>query len=70
VNVYEGIIYSGFLLFLDLDHLDAVVGAAREANLVRQSHLVTLRAGDEMQRLQGVVAAPTIASPFGDFAFW
>jgi hypothetical protein len=57
-------------LFLDLDHLNAVVRAAVRANVVRQMRLFALRARHKLPGLERQVATAAIAAALLNLSLW
>ncbi len=60
-----------FLRFFFLgDDFAPIIIAAVRAHNVRQAHLATIGAGDQVGSGQRVVRAAAVAAAFGVFAFW
>jgi hypothetical protein len=59
-----------FLFGLDFKDFDALVAATRRANLVRQTHFVTLGARNHVPGPECQVAAPATFAAFTQLAFW
>jgi hypothetical protein len=58
-----------FLFFLDLNYFAAFVMPAARANAVRQPHLSTIRANDQVVACQGIVRTSPVATARRMFPF-
>ena len=58
------------LLGLDFEYFDALVVAARGANLMRPAQLVAVGTGNQIARLEGVMTASPALSALAQLVFW